>query len=356
MAADSANPGWYSVLVPTSVEYVIVNANEGSTQTVNLRAYNLPVWVTVLAPEEGEQAQADLYFPGFVIMRPVFATIPDGWGTPHIWAWGPYGSFFEPFGWPGYEMTEDPNNPGWCFGHVPDWVEYVIISADVADGREQTINLRAYSLPVWVTVHTPEEGEQALAGMYYDALTTGPLPPMPGAFTPPPPAGDPVDRPEGTITVRVQIPDVWDSPPGVWAWNNDIGNAFDIGWPGPPMTEREGDWYIMEIPGWIDHIIINAPGGMQTDDYEVTQGNDLWIAIPAPGQVFISYYAPDGPVEAAPTPPPVAVPGGAAATPTPAPVPDDDNGGLHIGVIIAIIAGAVVVVGAVVFVVLKKKK
>jgi hypothetical protein len=169
----------------------------------------------------------------------------------------------------------------------------------------------------------------------------------------------------GYITLRAYVPAVW-TDAGVWAWNDadGYGNVFG-GWPGDRFETRDGHWYTMQLPGWVDHIIINAiGGGVQTVDIEVEQHRDIYIAIlDADGAFHLSYYyfdpheidAPsEAPLPDLPTPVTIAAdPPAQAATP-PAPVVEDS--GVNVVLIVVIVVVVVVVVAAAAVIILKKKK
>ena len=361
MEPDANNPGWYFAHVPTDMAYVIISADVdgGREQTADLELEGLPVWVSVTSAEEAtlttsQLTEGDLPIP--LTMEVVYAEIPEGWDMPHIWSWGDAGSAFPD--WPGGIMAPDPNNPGWYYIHIPSNMGYIIVSADVEDGREQTADLELTGLPVWVSVTSPDE-----ATLSTEKLTDGDIPAYVGELPEPPPPQE--DAPEtDLITVRAKVPDAW-MDPGVWAWNNDYGSVFPS-WPGQEFTEVDGDWHVMQIPGWINGIIINAiNGGVQTDDIMVEMGRDLWIAVIAGDGSYHYDYAefdPDSIGEIEDEPLPTLAP--AVEFTQPAPVEeeapsssqDDDNGGLPgiavAGIVVAIAAG----LGAVVFIGTKKKK
>lgn len=266
-------------------------------------------------------------------------------------------------------MQADPNNPGWYFAHIPSDKTGALINAN--EGSVQTGDFPFDGAPVWVTVN-----EDASFDITTDQQTDGDLPVYDGRFDfAGIPAEDevpePVDVPDvGTIALRAQVPAAW-MDPGVWAWNDGdgIGNVFG-GWPGETFADTDGDWHIMHLPAWLDHIIINAiGGGVQTDDIPVDVGRDIWIAIlDGEGNFYISHEEFDpaeldaedaGPQLAERQAPVAIVADPPAETPAPEPAPEPaDEGGLSVAVIIVIVVAAVVVAGAAVVVILKvvKKK
>ena len=94
------------------------------------------------------------------------------------------------------------------------------------------------------------------------------------------------------ITVYAQVPADW-AGPCCWAWSAPDGtNAFSA-WPGEAMTEGEDGWYSIEVPGWVNSIIINAnEGGVQTSDLSVEVGKDVWISVADAENATVSYEQP----------------------------------------------------------------
>ena len=61
---------------------------------------------------------------------------------------------------------------------------------------------------------------------------------------------------------------------------------------GQPL-EKDGDWYTVQVPGWINSIIINGNGGtVQTADQSVESGKELWITVQDAENVTVTYEAP----------------------------------------------------------------
>ena len=60
-------------------------------------------------------------------MIPVVVQVPEGWGTPNLWAWADDGT--NAFAaWPGEEM--DALAEGWYYTYVPAFVQNVIVNAN----------------------------------------------------------------------------------------------------------------------------------------------------------------------------------------------------------------------------------
>ena len=134
-----------------------------------------------------------------------------------------------------------------------------------------------------------------------------------------------------------------------WAWSAPDGtNAFSA-WPGEALT-KDGDWYTIQVPGWVNSIIINASEGtVQTSDLSVDTGKDVWIVVTDAENAEVFY---EEPVQAAASET-------TEATETTAPAatdaPQEETKGGNTG-LIAGIAVAVVVIGGGAALVSKKKQ
>ena len=92
------------------------------------------------------------------------------------------------------------------------------------------------------------------------------------------------------VPVAVHVPEGWGTP-SLWAWADDGTNAF-AAWPGEALVQ-EGDWYTIQVPGWINSVIINANGGtVQTTDLSVETGKELWITVENAETAQVAYEAP----------------------------------------------------------------
>ena len=383
MQPDPNNPGWYFIYIPADKTGALISADVGDDreQINDFGMDGQAIWVTVHGEGDDfeytreQQTEGDLpepvltYIPAdepgemgiiYLDAAVVFAYIPEHWVNPRIWAWGPRGDAFDE--WPGGEMSPDQNNPGWYYAFIPDCMVGALVSADVEGGdedeREQIIDFAFTGAPVWVTINANDDSEATT-----DQLTEGDIPVLAGGFPFLAPA-EPEAAPDvGYITVRAYITDTWDTP-GVWAWNDGdgIGSVFP-GWPGQPFTERDGIWHVMELPGWIDHIIINADGGStQTDDLEVVMGEDIWMMIMGPDAVYLSHEAFDPEEADVEVPERVEVAFGAdpieevEEDEVEEVVEDDDDNGAPVVLIIVIVAAVVVVLGICGVLIAKKKK
>jgi len=376
------NPGWYYIYLPSDKTGALVSADIAGTedreQTSDFPFDGTPVWVTISGEGEDfdytneQQTTGDftaflpyvaeeeltlevVYLPAGVI----YAFIPEHWENPRVWAWGPRGDAFDE--WPGGEMSPDPNNPGWYYAFIPDCMVGALVSADIGDDeREQTSDLTFTGQTIWVTIHSYNNFEYTT-----DQQTEGDVPVLEGGFPFLAPE-EPDEAPDvGYITVRAFIPDTWENP-GVWAWNDDYGNVFP-GWPGQPFTEMDGDWHVMELPGWVNEIIINA-AGVQTEDMETEMGDDIWIIVMGYRHSYLFNEAVDPHDLAAlgiEEPERVEVVFGPVDDddddededePEPPAVVEDDDSGAPVGLIVGIVAAVVAAIGACAAVIFRKKK
>lgn len=96
---------------------------------------------------------------------------------------------------------------------------------------------------------------------------------------------------DGKVTVFAQVPTDWNAP-ACWVWNYKTGmDAFNA-WPGESMS-RNGDWYEIEVPSWINYVIINGNGGsVQTEDLPVDSARNVWVVVAEDGTAEVFYKAP----------------------------------------------------------------
>ena len=152
MDADSANEGWYYIWVPTWVNHVIVNANDGNVQTAEqVLDGEKDCWITVTDADNAEvtyDKQTTGETPEYVEKFAIHAKVDAAWENPCLWAWSaPDGTnAFE--AWPGMEMKQDDN--GWYTAKAPIWVNSIIINAN--EGSVQTDDISIDAAEVWVTV------------------------------------------------------------------------------------------------------------------------------------------------------------------------------------------------------------
>ena len=328
-AMEELAEGWYYIYVPSFVQNVIVNANQGTDAAIQTDGIIVEagkeVWITVAEDKTATvsyEAQLRGEIPAYVEKFVIHAYVPLSWKTVNMWAWSaPDGTnAFE--SWPGEAMVEGED--GWFTAKAPTWINSLIINGN--DGTVQTSDISIEAKELWITVYED---------LTYELSYEDPNKAVPN------------------ITVHAKVPSDW-SGPCCWAWSAPDGtNAFTT-WPGEALTQ-DGEWYTIEVPGWINSVIINAnEGTVQTADLSVEAGKDVWVVVTDKDNVTVSYEEPSGEV----TPP--ATDPGADPTNPPAtdPQPTDpsttdeqpNNTGLIIGIVAAVVVLAVVVI------VIKKKK
>ena len=325
-AMEELAEGWYYTYVPSFVQNVIVNANQGTDAAVQTDAIVVEagkeVWITVaedLTAEVAYEAQLRGEIPAYVEKFIVHAYVPLSWKTVNMWAWSaPDGTnAFE--AWPGEAMVEGED--GWFTGKAPTWVNSLIINGN--EGTVQTSDVTIEGKELWITVYED---------LTYDLSYEDPNKAVPN------------------ITVYAQVPSDWANP-CCWAWSAPDGtNAFNA-WPGEALTQ-DGDWYAIEVPGWINSVIINAnEGTIQTTDLSVEAGKNVWVVVTDPENAAVYYEEPVvAPVETAP--PETTAPAPETTAPSAeAPAEEGGNGGAIIGAV-----AAVAVLGGGAAVVMKKKK
>ena len=322
--------GWYYTYVPSFVQNVIVNANQGTDAAVQTDGIVVEagkeVWITVAEDKTTSvsyEAQIRGEIPAYVEKFVVHAYVPLSWKTVNMWAWSaPDGTnAFE--AWPGAAMTEGED--GWFTGKAPTWVNSLIINGN--EGSVQTEDITIEGKELWITVY-----EDLTYELGYE---------------------DP-NKAVPNITVHAQVPADW-ADPCCWAWSAPDGTNAFASWPGEALTQ-DGDWYIIEVPGWINSVIINGNGGsVQTADLSVEAGKDVWVVVTDAENAAVSYEEPA--VEAVPdeTKSPET---DATEAPTTEAAPEEpsDNGGSNNGAIIGIVAAVVVIGGGAAVAVSKKKK
>lgn len=324
--------GWYYIYVPSYVQNVIVNANQGTDNAVQTEGVVVEagkeVWVTVAEDKSATvsyDAQLRGDIPAYVEEFTVHAYVPLSWKTVNIWAWSAPDGTNAFDAWPGISMTE--GDDGWFTGKAPTWINSLIINGN--DGTVQTADISVEGKELWITVY-----EDLTYELSYE---------------------DP-DKAVEPITVHAQVPADW-AQPHCWAWSAPDGTNAFTSWPGEALTEA-GDWYVIEVPGWINSVIINANDGtIQTGDLSVDAGKDIWLVITDKDTVSISYEEPTGTV----TPPADDKSDDGATNPSQTepqptePVNNGENESNNAGLIIGIVA-AVIVAAAVVVIVIRKKK
>lgn len=319
--------GWYYVYVPGFVQNIIVNANQGTDAGVQTDGIVVEagkeVWITVAEDKTAAvsyEAQLRGEIPAYVEKFVVHAYVPLSWKTVKMWAWSaPDGiNAFE--SWPGQAMTEGED--GWFTGKAPTWINSLIVNGN--EGTVQTADISVEGKELWLTVYED---------LTYDLSYEDP------------------NKAVDDITVHAQVPADW-ADPCCWAWSAPDGTNAFTAWPGEALT-LDGDWYTIQVPGWINSVIINGnAGSVQTTDLSVEAGKDIWIVVTDPENAAVTYEEPAAPAVPEETEAPVTeAPATEALTEQPA-----EKGGSNTGVIVGVVAAAAVIGGGAAVALKKKKK
>ena len=333
-AMEELAEGWYYIYVPSFVQNVIVNANQGTDAAIQTDGIVVEagkeVWITVAEDKTATvsyEAQLRGEIPAYVEKFVIHAYVPLSWKTVNMWAWSaPDGTnAFE--SWPGEAMVE--GDDGWFTAKAPTWINSLIINGN--EGTVQTSDISIEAKELWITV--------------YEDLT------YELSYEDPNKAAEP-------ITVHAKVPSDW-SNPCCWAWSAPDGTNAFTSWPGEALAQ-DGEWYTIEVPGWINSVIINAnEGTIQTSDLSVEAGKDIWIVVTDKDNATVSYEEPSGDVT-----PPATEPGTDATNP-PATEPQgtqptqpgaSEEKPNNTGLIVGIVAAVVVIGGGAALIISKKKK
>lgn len=152
-AMKATDDGSYEIAVPTWVNSIIVNANEGSVQTEDISIDAAEIWVTVAEDASYEISYDD---PNAVEAPDinVYVMAPQDWASPCLWAWSAPDGTNAFASWPG-EALED-NGDGWYVKAVPGWVNSIIVNGN--EGSVQTSDMAIeIGKDVWVVVNGPED-------------------------------------------------------------------------------------------------------------------------------------------------------------------------------------------------------
>ena len=266
MELDPANNGWYYIYLPAGMESVIINANDGSVQTDEVKIDKQSAWITVsadLSAAVSFEAQTTGEAPAYAERFTVHAQVDASWMNPSIWAWEDPSGKNAFTAWPGRAMKA--NDDGWYSAMVPVWCNSVIINAN--DGTVQTADLKDLDpAELWITVAADGTTE-----VTYE---------------------DPNALKAEVITVYAKVPDDWSSP-CLWAWEHPSGTNAFASWPGEALTAGEDGWYAITVPGWINSVIINAnEGAVQTSDLRVDAGKDLYVTVVSAEEATVAYEKP----------------------------------------------------------------
>lgn len=254
MEADPGNEGWYYIWIPSWADHIIVSAGEG-VQTGELIKEEGDVWITIADMENAElsnEALTEGDIPTYVEKFKIHVSVPESWESPA-------------FTWSGLEeeagRTLKIGEDGWYTGNVPVAASAIIISGSAENQKTESISTDPAE--VWITV--AEDGS-------FDFTYNDP---------------NAVQAPD--INVFVTVPEDWETP-CLWAWSAPDGTNVFTSWPGEALAEGGEGWFTLQVPGWINSIIVNAnDGGVQTTDISVETGKDVWIVISGPEEYEVSY-------------------------------------------------------------------
>lgn len=262
MEPDPANEGWYYLYLPSSMNSIIVNANDGSVQTADYQIEGNS-WVIVNADGSATVSKAKMTtgdVPEYTERFTLYAQVDDDWVSPSVWAWEDPSGKNAFAAWPGRTMK--PSNNGWYSAKVPVWCNSIIVNAN--DGTVQTVDIKDLDpADMWICV----KGDGSFELTYEDPT---------------------IPKVED-ITVFVKVPSDWDNP-CVWAWSHPDGTNAFVSWPGEALNKGSDGWFELDVPGWINSIIINGnSGSIQTSDLRVDTGKDLYITVVDSDNVELSY-------------------------------------------------------------------
>ena len=213
-------------------------------------------------------------------------------------------------------MQEGDN--GWFTCKAPTWVNSLIINGN--EGTVQTEDVSIEGKELWITVY-----EDLTYELSYE---------------------DP-DKAVDDVTVHAQVLEDW-ADPSCWAWSAPDGTNAFASWPGEALS-KDGDWYNIQVPGWINSVIINAnEGAVQTTDLSVEAGKEVWIVVTDAENAQVFYEEPAQDAAATEPAAETTVP---ASTEAPQEAAKSSNTGVIVG-----IAAAVVLLGGGAAIVAKKKK
>lgn len=196
----------------------------------------------------------------------VYAEVPADWTNPCVWAWDADGnSAFE--AWPGGEMKADDNNAGWYYIYVPATMTNVIVNAN--EGSVQTADFATNGQNAWLKVASADD-----VTLSNEQLTEGEIP----EYVP-------------TFKVYAKVPEAWVEP-GLWAWSAPDGTNLFANWPGEALKANTDGFYSIEVPTWVNSIIINAnAGSVQTADISI-EAKDLWLVVAEDASYELFYEKP----------------------------------------------------------------
>ena len=154
-AMVAGEDGWYTAKVPTWVNSIIVNANEGSVQTEDLSIDAAEIWVTVDAEGVADFSYVDPNKEEVPNVK-VHVMAPSDWNAPCLWAWSAPDGTNVYTTWPGEALEAGEN--GWLTKEIPGWVNSVIVNGN--EGGVQTTDISVETgKDIWIVVTGSESYE-----------------------------------------------------------------------------------------------------------------------------------------------------------------------------------------------------
>ena len=148
VAMETGGDGWYTFTVPSWVDSVIVNGNNGEVQTADIPVEARNLWIVVKRDLSYELSYEEPDITERYVA--VHAYVPDEWSAPCCWAWS--GSENVSENWPGEKMSEDGN---WYTVLIPDWADNLVINGNEGTVQTEDLSVTAGN-DVWIVVSDPE--------------------------------------------------------------------------------------------------------------------------------------------------------------------------------------------------------
>lgn len=282
MIADTTNAGWYYLTVPSYVNMVIINANQGGDsgiQTDGVKIDSKNVWFSdfvesdVPATETTSASKKYTLTPSYTqattgdikTYEPVnfaYVYIPNDWKTAKL------------FGIKGTEAAEELaitlQTDGWFTGLVSyNYDSFYLTNGGTGDSLKTSVSVSPKQdigvNPYYMVV----ADEKDTSGLYKTSIQ----------YTKPT-----IDV--KTYVMHAIVPASW-TEPHLWAWNNASGTGAFTTWPGEKLT-KNGDYFDYEVPTFCDSIIINDGGVqngvkgdtvIQTVDLKDVEAKECWITV-----------------------------------------------------------------------------
>lgn len=144
--------GAYEIAIPTWVNSIIVNANNGEIQTEDISIDSAELWVNVEKDGTYEFSYDDPNAESVPDVK-LYVIAPSDWENPCLWAWSAPDGTNAFSAWPG-EALED-NKDGWLVKSIPGWVNSVIVNGN--EGAVQTSDISIDTgKDVWLVVDDAE--------------------------------------------------------------------------------------------------------------------------------------------------------------------------------------------------------